>query len=116
MSTHDGEEAECVRRLKNQCFTGSWGSGGPPNRCLKTPSKDEEGIRLRTRRSDLRIKHNHANPPWFERQRAAYKCIVEVLQYGRATRFSTSSSAVDRTRRALAAGLLDPGNVGTQEK
>jgi len=82
MSTHGGEGAECVRRQKNQWFSGSSGSGcRPDRRCWKTPSKGESGIRLGMRRGDLRIRHNHANPPRFERQRAPYKCIVALLQY-----------------------------------
>ena len=82
MSTHGGEGAECVRRQKNQWFSGSSGSGcRPDRRCRKTPSKGESGIRLGMRRGDLRIRHNHAHPPRFERQRAPYKCIVALLQY-----------------------------------
>src|SRR6266581_2160603 len=55
-----------------------------PDRCWrKRPSKGHAGIRywLRTRGRDLRIHRNHANPPRFERQCAAYKCIRGILQY-----------------------------------
>src|SRR6266478_1364315 len=55
-----------------------------PDRCWrKRPSKGHAGIRywLRTRGRDLRIHRNHANPPRFERQSTAYKCITGVLQH-----------------------------------
>jgi hypothetical protein len=68
------------------------------------------------RRGDLRIRHNHANPPRFERQRAPYKCIVAFLQYIWAgngmlgLRFSWTMGTLGlapgpaRTARALAPG------------
>src|SRR5215468_3039616 len=77
---------------------GSWGSGCQPDRCCRrTPSKGDTGIRhrLRTRGYDLRIRHNHANPPRFERRPFIYKCFEQVLQ--------SNSPDVARNRERLPA-------------
>src|SRR5713101_9986732 len=77
------------------------GRDGRPDRCWrKRPSKGHAGIRywLRTRGRNLQIHRNHANPPRFERQSTAYKCITGVLQYAGA---SASAFVIALVPRAL---------------
>ena len=90
--------AETALRARSAKVETGFASDRAPNiseRIIFSPNRQHFGglcaghagirYRVRTRGRNLQIHRNHANPPRFERQSTAYKCITGVLQYAGAS-------------------------------